>query len=129
MHPAGAPLFVDYAGQTVDLIDATTGEVREGEATDDGWLVEQNVETPADVQVVWGYPNDFGISSEDRAKRWGFAGPYAYSIDVVLYSDDGATDEDQARKILTARTTLDLPWIEPEDGAPLMISPPPSRPA
>ena len=27
-HPAGERLFVDYAGQTVDVIDATTGEVR-----------------------------------------------------------------------------------------------------
>ena len=27
-HPAGERLFVDYAGQTVDVIDAATGEVR-----------------------------------------------------------------------------------------------------
>jgi len=27
-HPAGERLFVDYAGQTVDVIDVTTGEVR-----------------------------------------------------------------------------------------------------
>lgn len=27
-HPAGERMFVDYAGQTVDLIDAKTGEVR-----------------------------------------------------------------------------------------------------
>src|SRR4051795_5927293 len=27
-HPAGERLFVDYAGQTVEVIDATTGEVR-----------------------------------------------------------------------------------------------------
>ena len=27
-HPAGERLFVDYAGQTVDLIDGSTGEVR-----------------------------------------------------------------------------------------------------
>jgi hypothetical protein len=28
VHPAGERLFVDYAGQTVDLIDGRTGEVR-----------------------------------------------------------------------------------------------------
>ncbi len=28
VHPAGERLFVDYAGQTVDVIDAATGEVR-----------------------------------------------------------------------------------------------------
>ena len=27
-HPAGERMFVDYAGQTVDKIDAGTGEVR-----------------------------------------------------------------------------------------------------
>jgi transposase len=27
-HPAGERLFVDYAGQTVDVIDPLTGEVR-----------------------------------------------------------------------------------------------------
>jgi transposase len=28
VHPAGERLFVDYAGQTVDIIDGATGEVR-----------------------------------------------------------------------------------------------------
>jgi len=27
-HPAGERMFVDYAGETVDMIDAGTGEVR-----------------------------------------------------------------------------------------------------
>ena len=27
-HPAGERMFVDYAGQTVDLIDGSTGEIR-----------------------------------------------------------------------------------------------------
>ena len=27
-HPAGKRMFVDYAGQTVDLIDPGTGELR-----------------------------------------------------------------------------------------------------
>jgi hypothetical protein len=33
-HPAGERLFVDYAGQTVDVVDGTTGEVRQARATD-----------------------------------------------------------------------------------------------
>ena len=89
--------FIPNAPYKVTL---ASGEVREGEATDDGWLVEQNIETPEDIHVVWGYPTDFGITPEERAKRWGFAGPNAYSLDVVLYSDDGESDEDQARKHL-----------------------------
>jgi transposase len=28
VHPAGERLFVDYAGQTIDVIDGVTGEVR-----------------------------------------------------------------------------------------------------
>ena len=31
VHPAGERLFVDYAGQTIELIDGTTGEVREAQ--------------------------------------------------------------------------------------------------
>ena len=31
VHPAGERLFVDYAGQTVEMIDGTTGEVREAQ--------------------------------------------------------------------------------------------------
>jgi transposase len=27
-HPAGERMFVDYAGQTGDLIDGSTGEIR-----------------------------------------------------------------------------------------------------
>ena len=27
-HPAGERMFVDYAGQTIELIDGSTGEVR-----------------------------------------------------------------------------------------------------
>ena len=90
--------FIPNAPYKVTL---ASGEVREGEATEDGWLVEQNIETPEDVHVVWGYPTEFGISSEERAKRWGFAGTYAYSLDVVLYTDDGQSDEDKARQHLS----------------------------
>jgi transposase len=28
VHPAGERMFVDYAGETVEMIDAGTGEVR-----------------------------------------------------------------------------------------------------
>jgi transposase len=28
VHPAGERLFVDFAGQTVEVIDSATGEVR-----------------------------------------------------------------------------------------------------
>ena len=73
-----------------------SGEVREGTATDDGWLVEANVETPESVTVEWGYPTEHGISDEDRAKRAFLEGPYGYSLDVMLYSEDSASDEDQA---------------------------------
>jgi hypothetical protein len=89
--------FIPNAPYKVTL---ASGEVREGEATEDGWLVEQNIETPEDVNVVWGYPTEYGISSEERAKRWGFAGTYAYSLDVVLYTDDGRSDGDKAREHL-----------------------------
>jgi peptidoglycan hydrolase-like protein with peptidoglycan-binding domain len=91
----------DFIPNAPYKLTLASGEVREGEATDDGWLVEQNIETPEDVHVVWGYPTDYGISSIDRAKRWGFSGPYLYSLDVALYTDDGASDEDKAREHLS----------------------------
>jgi hypothetical protein len=90
----------DFIPDAPYRLTLASGEVREGEATADGWLVEQNVETPQDVNVVWGYPTDFGITPEERARRWGFAGPLAYSLDVVLFTDDGESDEDKARKHL-----------------------------
>jgi transposase len=31
VHPAGERLFVDYAGQTVEVIDGTSGEVRDAQ--------------------------------------------------------------------------------------------------
>jgi hypothetical protein len=30
-HPAGERLFVDYAGQTVEVVDGRTGEVRQAQ--------------------------------------------------------------------------------------------------
>ncbi len=76
------------------------GEVREGNATKDGWLVEGNVETPESVHVDWGYPTEHGISDEDRAKRAFLEGPYGYSLDVMLYTEDGESDEEQAQRHL-----------------------------
>jgi hypothetical protein len=73
-----------------------SGETRESQADAQGWMVEQNVETPEEVTVEWGYPPEYGISDDDRRKRWGRAGPYAYALDVVLRSQDGSSDEDQA---------------------------------
>jgi hypothetical protein len=90
----------DFIPDAPYRLTLASGEVREGEATADGWLVEQNIETPQDVNVVWGYPTDFGITPEERARRWGFAGPLAYSLDVVLFTDDSESDEDKARKHL-----------------------------
>jgi hypothetical protein len=77
-----------------------SGEVREGQADDTGWLVEQNVETPERITVEWGYPTEHGISPDDRAKRWAFPGPYGYSLDVILYTEDGTSDEEQALRHL-----------------------------
>ena len=32
-----------------------------------------------------------------------------------------ATDEDEARRILTTKTPLGVPWIDPEDVAPVVV--------
>ncbi len=85
--------FIPGAPYQVKL---ASGEVRDGTATKDGWLVEANVETPESVNVVWGYPTEHGITDEERARRALLEGPYAYALDVMLYSEDGASDEDEA---------------------------------
>lgn len=90
--------FIPHAPYRMKL---GSGETREGTATEEGWLVEQNVETPERVQIEWGYPTEFGISDEERAKRWAFAGPYGYSLDVILYTEDGMSDEEQAQRHLS----------------------------
>jgi hypothetical protein len=77
-----------------------SGEVRESQADALGWVVEQNVETPERVTVEWGYPPEYGISDDDRRKRWGRSGPYSYSLSVILYTDGGESDEDQAMQHL-----------------------------
>ncbi len=85
--------FIPEAPYRVTL---ASGEVRNGTATEDGWLVEANVETPERVTVEWGYPTEHGISDDDRAKRALLEGPYGYSLDVLLYSEEGASDDDAA---------------------------------
>ena len=50
----------------------------------DGWLIEQNVASPEKVLVEWGYPIEFGISDEARAKRWLYPGPFGYQLEVTL---------------------------------------------
>jgi hypothetical protein len=86
----------DFIADAPYRLTLASGEVREGNATKDGWLVEANVETPESVSVQWGYPTDHGISDEERAKRGFLEGPYGYSLDVLLYSEDGQSDEEQA---------------------------------
>ena len=39
IHPGGERMFVDYAGQTVPVVDAATGEIREQPDTYDLWCV------------------------------------------------------------------------------------------
>lgn len=46
--------------------------------------------------MEWGYPTEHGISDEDRAKRAFLEGPYGYSLDVLLFTEDGEPDEEQA---------------------------------
>ena len=86
----------DYIPDAPYKVTLASGEVRDGTATKDGWLVEANVETPERVTVVWGYPTEHGISDEDRARRALLEGPYAYSLDVLLYSEEDGSGEDEA---------------------------------
>ena len=86
----------DFIPDAPYKLTLASGEVRDGTATHDGWLVEANVETPERVTVVWGYPTEHGITDEERAKRALLEGPYAYSLDVLLYTEEGTSDEDEA---------------------------------
>jgi hypothetical protein len=90
----------DFIPDAPYRVTLSSGEVREGTATDDGWLVEANVETPESVHVEWGYPTEHGITDDDRAKRALLEGPYAYQLDVMLFTEDDAPDEDQAARHL-----------------------------
>jgi hypothetical protein len=90
----------DYIANAPYRMTLANGEVRESQADALGWLVEQNVETPERVTVDWGYPPEYGISDDDRRKRWGRSGPYSYSLSVILYGDDSLSDEDKAMQHL-----------------------------
>ena len=41
--------------------------------------------------------------------------------DAGKSSTGSSSDEEEAREILTARTPLGVPWIEPEDVAPIVL--------
>jgi hypothetical protein len=85
--------FIPHAPYRLTL---GNGEVREGQADAQGWVVEQNVETPEQASVEWGYPPENGISDDERRKRWGRGGPFDYALDVILRTEDGSSDEDRA---------------------------------
>jgi outer membrane protein OmpA-like peptidoglycan-associated protein len=75
-------------------------DVREGVATPDGWLVEQNVLTPSVCTVEFGYPSSDQLSSEERAKMWAQPGPFAYRIEVALLPDEAGNEKDKTKKRL-----------------------------
>lgn len=73
------------------------GEVREGSANAEGWLVEQNLPAPSMCKVEFGYPPSDGLTSEERAKQWTQPGPYGYEIEVDLSNLSSKSDEEKAR--------------------------------
>jgi len=86
----------DFIASAVYRLTLGNGEVREGQADAQGWLVEQNVETPNQVTIEWGYPPEYGITDDERRKRWGRGGPFDYALDVILRTDGSRTDEEEA---------------------------------
>src|ERR1700704_1097852 len=49
-------------------------------------------------------------------------GRYAQALQAAGKTPTGSsTDEEEARKVLTAKTPLGVPWIEPEDVAPVVV--------
>ena len=47
---------------------------------------------------------------------------YAQALQAAGKMPTGSsTDEEEARKVLTAKTPLGVPWIEPEDVAPVVV--------
>ena len=86
----------DFIASAVYRLTLGNGEVREGQADAQGWLVEQNVETPNQVTIEWGYPPEYGITDDERRKRWGRGGPFDYALDVILRTDDSRSDEEKA---------------------------------
>ncbi|HEV8549335.1 MAG TPA: peptidoglycan-binding protein [Polyangiaceae bacterium] len=78
-------------------VTLANGEVRRDQTGDDGWLIEQNVETPEKVLVEWGYPPELGISDDERAARWGYPGPFGYRLEVLLDPEKEKDAETQAK--------------------------------
>lgn len=74
-----------------------SGEVRESQTGKDGWLIEQNVETPAKVRVEWGYPPDVDITEEEITQRWEYPGPFGYELEILLDAANAGDDETQAK--------------------------------
>jgi NAD(P)-dependent dehydrogenase (short-subunit alcohol dehydrogenase family) len=47
---------------------------------------------------------------------------YAQALQAAGKMPTGSsTDEEETRKVLTAKTPLGVPWIEPEDVAPVIV--------
>ena len=86
----------DFIANAPYRLTLGNGEVRESQADAQGWMVEQNVETPEHASVEWGYPPEYGISDDERRQRWGRSGPYDYSLDVILRTEDDSSDEEKA---------------------------------
>lgn len=82
-------------------VTLASGEVRQNQTGADGWLIEQNVATPGQVLVEWGYPPGLDISEDERAARWAYAGPFGYQQRVTLDADGAGDDEAQAKLRLT----------------------------
>jgi hypothetical protein len=79
-------------------VTLASGEVRRNQTGEDGWLIEQNVETPSQVLVEWGYPpiND-ELTDDERQERWQYAGPFGYQLEVTLGAEAIADEKAQAR--------------------------------
>lgn len=78
-------------------VKLASGEVRRGQTGKDGWLVEQNVETPATVRIEWGYPPDVDLTEEERTARWEYPGPFGYETEITLDAATAVDDETQAK--------------------------------
>jgi hypothetical protein len=78
-------------------VTLASGEVRRNQTGVDGWLVEQNVATPTEVFVEWGYPPDVDLTDEQRLARWEYPGPFGYSSKILL---DATTAKDEETKAL-----------------------------
>lgn len=90
----------EFIPNAVYNVTLASGEVRRGQTGKDGWLVEQNVETPEKVLVEWGYPSERDLTDEERAVSWQYPGPLGYRLEVTLDAAEAPDDETQARQRL-----------------------------